>query len=92
MTNKKGFTLIELLVVITIITLLMTILMPALAKVRNQAKKVVCRSNLKQLGLGFPMYVDTANGFTIAGWAGNKRGCAGHWGGYPDWMKNMKEF
>lgn len=46
---KGGFTLIELLVVIAIISLLMAILMPALNKVRKQARRVVCASNMKQI-------------------------------------------
>ena len=77
MTNKKGFTLIELLVVIAIIALLMSILMPALAKVRNQAKDVVCRSNIKQLGLGFAMYADSANnGYFNAGYIPSWKNCS----------------
>ena len=44
----KGFTLIELLVVISIIAVLMSIMMPALNKVRSQAKKTVCLSNCRQ--------------------------------------------
>jgi len=69
MGKDKGFTLIELLVVISIIALLMAILMPALAKVRNQAKTVICQSNTKQFGLAFEMYTSTNNGFFGAGFA-----------------------
>ena len=56
--RKNGFTLIELLVVIAIIALLMGILMPVLSRVREQGKTIICRSNLKQYGIGLRMYLD----------------------------------
>ena len=55
----KAFTLIELLVVISIIALLLAILMPSLQKVKNQAKRVVCSTNLHQMGLGVLMYAQS---------------------------------
>ncbi len=48
MQNKKAFTLIELLVVIAIIALLLSILVPSLKKVKEQARLVVCRTNMRQ--------------------------------------------
>ena len=56
MNRGKGFTLIELLVVIAIIALLMAILMPALSRARDQARGVVCKSNLNQWGKIFYLY------------------------------------
>jgi prepilin-type N-terminal cleavage/methylation domain-containing protein/prepilin-type processing-associated H-X9-DG protein len=58
MDKRKGFTLIELLVVIAIIAVLMAILMPALARVREQGKRIVCEHNLKSLTLAWVMYAD----------------------------------
>jgi prepilin-type N-terminal cleavage/methylation domain-containing protein len=54
--KRKAFTLIELLVVIAIIAMLLSILMPALGKVKEKAKDVVCRSSLKQWSLIFSLF------------------------------------
>jgi prepilin-type N-terminal cleavage/methylation domain-containing protein len=58
MNKRKGFTLIELLVVIAIIAILLAILMPALNRVKEQGKRMVCLNNLKQLALTWIMYAD----------------------------------
>ncbi len=58
MAKKRAFTLIELLVVIAIIALLMAILMPALQRVKKQARSVACLSKLKQWGMFFAMYAE----------------------------------
>jgi len=58
MKNKHGFTLIELLVVISIIAVLMSIMMPALAKVRELAKRSMCSSNLRQIGIIQQLYAN----------------------------------
>ena len=60
--KTAGFTLIELLVVISIIAVLMSIMMPALAKVRKQARNVICKTNLRSWGTFYQMYSTENNG------------------------------
>lgn len=62
MKNTRGFTLIELLVVVSIIALLIAMLMPALAGVRESAQDSVCKSNLKQLGIAQASYAGDNKG------------------------------
>ena len=59
--RRAGFTLIELLVVISIIALLISLLLPALAQARADANSVVCESNIKQLLTGLREYVQSNN-------------------------------
>lgn len=58
---RRGFTLIELLVVIAIIAILAAILFPVFTRAREAAKSTSCLSNMKQLGIGFRIYLDDFN-------------------------------
>jgi len=89
MQVRKGFTLIELLVVIAIIALLMAILMPALRRVKEQARTIGCIANLRQWGIISSMYTEANDGRF---WSGQD-GSGYYWpwqleDRYKDWKQN----
>jgi prepilin-type N-terminal cleavage/methylation domain-containing protein/prepilin-type processing-associated H-X9-DG protein len=69
--GRNGFTLIELLVVIAIIAILAALLLPALASAKARARRIQCMNQMRQIGLGFPMFAsDHSDMLPPAGWAG----------------------
>ena len=60
---RHGFSLIELLVVIAIISLLVSILLPLLSRAKELARRVVCSTNMRQVGIGFTMYISDWQGW-----------------------------
>ncbi|MGD8787431.1 MAG: type II secretion system protein [Phycisphaerales bacterium] len=81
----KGFTLIELLVVVAIIALLMAILMPALNRVRKQAKATSCQARLKQWALIWSLYASDNNGHFHVGLGGESQTGSNRW---PDVLED----
>lgn len=88
MKKLKAFTLVELLVVISIIALLLSILMPALGRVKEQARSVVCRTNLKSITLAAMLWSEDNDNWTPPhswAWANPKGADESHgFAGYPN--------
>ncbi len=61
MQRQRAFTLIELLIVVGVIAMLLSILLPAMARAKHEAKRVLCLSNLRQMGIAAQSYVNANN-------------------------------
>jgi len=71
MADRRGFTMIEMLVVMTIIAMLMGLLLPALGRAQEEARKTQCRSNMRQLGMAIKMYSNDNGGSGPAVYGGS---------------------
>ncbi len=90
--SLHGFTLIELLVVISIIAVLMAILMPALGKVREQARSVVCKTRLRNIGSTFTLYMQDNKGYLPPSWAFQSELNSGKADGDLTWFLRVKDY
>lgn len=75
MKKRQGFTLIELLVVIAIIAILAGMLLPALARAREEARRIRCRNNLNQLAKGMATYLNEHGDNRFYPWPAGREGC-----------------
>ncbi len=89
MKKRTGFTLIELLVVISVIALLLSIMMPALSRVKKIAKQTVCLTNLRQLGIAMETYGYDNNGSFLRGIYGIT---GAYIGGKGFWLSDLNPY
>ncbi len=100
-TKREAFTLLELLVVLAIISILVAVIIPSLSKARENARRSICLSNLKQIGASATMYSDDHSGAFPNAFDGTSDGNSNietgdqpdKWGRlYPRYINDVKVF
>ncbi len=91
-TAGCGFTLIELLVVISIIAVLMSIMMPALRKAKEQANTIVCKARQRDIGLAINFYLSDNKGLLMASWPVGNEITSGRHESYYHWFSRLAPY